>query len=219
MGSPLPGQSATRHHDPESAKAPWQGLLLLLLTARLAHQSRITTTPVKVSRTQGLIAGDMADMAFVVTADVPLHIAQNGREHVLDAGDAIFLRGNERSVIQSRDRARFTNISVPIDDLTPMLSNCQDLSMTVVSRQSAALDLLLGYVRLLQTRQQPLSDELGHVAAAHARDMMAAMLESKRNADLPACERGGMRAARLRAIKADIRRHFCESGLSIDTIA
>jgi AraC-like DNA-binding protein len=35
----------------------------------------------------------------------------------------------------------------------------------------------------------------------------------------PAWERGGVRAARLRAIKADIGRHFCEPGLSIDAIA
>ncbi|MDN5926991.1 MAG: AraC family transcriptional regulator [Hyphomicrobiales bacterium] len=179
----------------------------------------VTTTPVKVSRTQHLIAGDMADMAFVVTADVPLHIAQNGREQVLDAGDAMILRGNERSVIQSRDRAKFINISVPIDDLTPMLANCRDLSMSVVSRQSDVLDLLLGYVRLLQARQNPLPDELGRVAAGHIRDLMAAMIGPEPDSGPPAWERGGVRAARLRAIKADIGRHFCEPGLSIDAIA
>lgn len=179
----------------------------------------VTTTPVKVSRTQQLIAGDRADMAFVITADVPLHIAQNGREQVLDAGDAIILRGNERSVIQSRDRARFINISVPIDDLTPMLANCQDLSMSVVSRQSDALGLLLGYVRMLQTRQKPLPDELGRVAAGHIRDLMVAMIGPEPDSGPPAWERGGVRAARLRAIKADIGRHFCEPGLSIDAIA
>lgn len=179
----------------------------------------VTATPVRVARTQKLIAGDMADMVFLVTADAPLHVVQNGRAQVLDTGDAIFLRGGERSVIQSRDRARFTNISVPIDDLTPMLAKCRDLSMTVVDRQSDLLSLLLDYVRLLRTRQKPLSDRLGRVAAAHIRDLMAAMIDGDADCDPHAGARGGVRAARLRAIKADIGEQLCEPGLSIAAIA
>ncbi|CAM5603668.1 AraC-like DNA-binding protein [Aquamicrobium terrae] len=175
----------------------------------------VTATPFRVSRTPKLIAGDAADTVFLVTADMPLHVAQNGREQVLDAGDAIFIRASERSAIQSRDRARLTNISVPMDDLAPLLPNCMDPAMTVVSRQSDMLDLLLGYVRLLRVGQKPLSDELGRLAAVHIRDLMAAIIGAA-----PAeCRRGGIRAARLRAIKADIGRHLCEPALSIDTIA
>jgi AraC-like DNA-binding protein len=193
-----------------------EGELHLLPGAALAS---VTATPFRVSRTQKLIAGDMADMIFVVTADVPLHVAQNGREHILDAGDAIFVRGGERSVIQSGDRARFTNISVPVDALMPMLAKGRDPSMTVVSRQSDVLDLLLGYARLLHTRQEPHSDEIGRLAAGHIRDLMAAMIGSEPDGDPPVYERGGVRAARLRAIKADIRGHLCEPALSIDRIA
>ncbi len=180
----------------------------------------VTVTPVRVSRTQRLIADDIADMVFIVTADAPLHIAQRGREQVLDAGDAIFLRGSERSVIQSRDRTRFTNVSAAIGDLAPMLPNCEDVSMTVVSRQNGLLDLLVGYVNLLQSRQEPRSGELGRIAAAHVRDLMAAMIRAEPDhRGSPACERGGVRAARLRAIKADIGRYLCQPGFSIDMIA
>ncbi len=156
---------------------------------------------------------------FVVTADVPLHVAQNGREHILDAGDAIFVRGGERSVIQSHDRAKFTNISVPIDDLMPLLPACQNPSMTVVNRQSDVLGLLLGYVRLLHARHKPHSSEFGRLAAGHIRDLMATMIGSGSDGDPPAYERGGVRAARLRAIKADIGRHLGEPALSIGAVA
>jgi AraC-like DNA-binding protein len=193
-----------------------EGELHMLPGAALAS---VTATPFRVSRTQRLIAHDMTDMAFVVTADVPLRVAQNGREQLLDAGDAIFLRGNERCVIQSGDRAQFTNISVPVDDLMPMLANDLDLSMTVVSRQSDALDLLLGYVRLLQTRRKPHSEELGRLAAGHIRDLVAALIGPEPDGGSSAGVRGGVRAARLRAIKADIGRHICEPELSIDRIA
>lgn len=179
----------------------------------------VTATPVRVSRTQRLIADDMADMVFVVTADAPLHIAQRGREQVLAAGEAIFIRGGECSTIQCRDRTRFTNISVPLDDLTPMLSSRQDLSMTMASRQNGLLAMLLGYVRLLQTLQKPHPDELGHLAAAHVRDLMAAMAGAGPDCASAPGERGGVRAARLRAIKADIGEHLCEPDLCIGTIA
>lgn len=179
----------------------------------------VAATPVRVSRTQPLIAGDKADMVFIIIADVPIHIAQRGREQFLEAGNALFLRGNERSVIQARDRARFTNISVPVAALAPMLPSCRDLSMTMVSRQSDLLDLLLGYVRLLQTRQKPFPDELGRIAAAHIRDLMVAMIGAGPERDPQPRERGGVRAVRLRAIKGDIGSHICEPGLSIDRIA
>lgn len=179
----------------------------------------VAVTPVKVSRTRRLIARDSADMIFLITADAPLHIVQNGREQRLDAGDAIFVRGGECSLIQSRDRARITNISVPLDDLAPALANRPDPSMTVVSRQSDLLDMLLGYVRLLRARQKPFPDALGRIAAGHIRHLMAAMIGAAPDGGPPACGRGGVRAARLCALKADIGGHLCEPGLSIDTIA
>ena len=193
-----------------------EGTLLSLPGAAFAS---VTTTPVRVSRTQELIAADMADMMFLIIADTPLHIVQSGREQFLEAGDAIFVRGSERSVIQSRDRTRFVNISVPADDLMPSAGDRRDPSMTMVSRQSDPLGLLLGYVRLLQTRREPLPDEVGCIAAAHIRDLMAAMIGAgpEREPLLP--ERGGVRAARLKAIKADIGERICEPGLCIDGVA
>ena len=121
-------------------------------------------------------------------------------EQMLDAGEAIFVRGGECSTIQCRDRARFINISVPIDDLTPLLASDEDLSMTVVSTKNDALDLLIGYVSLLQARQKPLPDELGRVAAAHIRDLMAATIGADTDCDPQIGERGGVRVARLRAM-------------------
>jgi AraC-like DNA-binding protein len=192
-----------------------EGELLMLPGAACGS---VSATPFRVSRTQKLIAADESDMIFVVTADVPFHVAQNGRERILDASDAIFVRGGERSVIRSLDRAKFTNISVSVDDLMPLLPNCLDPSMTMVRRQSDVLALLLGYVRLLHA-QKPHSGELGRLAAGHIRDLMAAMIGAGPDGDPPAHERGGVRAARLRAIKADIGRHLCKPALSIGAIA
>ena len=112
----------------------------------------------------------MAETVFLIAADAPVRVAQRGREEVLDPGDAIFVLGGEQSVIQWHERARLTNISVPIHGLREKLPACEDLSMTVVRRQGETLDLLLGYAGLLRNRHKPLSDRLGHIAAGHIRD-------------------------------------------------
>lgn len=205
--------------DIEPAKDTYfhaEGELFLLPGAACAS---VAATPFQVSRTRKLIAGDETDMVFLVTADAPLHVAQNGREQILDAGDAIFVRGGERSVIRSHDRARHTNISVPIDDLTPLLPTGLDPSMTVVSRQNDVLDLLLGYVRLLHARRKQHSVDFARLAAGHIRDLMATMIGAEPDGKPRAHERGGVRAARLRAIKADIGRQLCDPGLSVEAIA
>src|SRR3546814_21174603 len=79
--------------------------------------------------TKRLMAHGFAEMVVVGTAGEALHITDGGGEQVVDDGDAIFLRGSERSVIESGGRTTFTNISVPIDELTPMLASGEDLSM------------------------------------------------------------------------------------------
>jgi AraC-like DNA-binding protein len=192
-----------------------EGTLCALPGAAFAS---VTTTPVCVSRTRRLIAGDGVDMLFLITANAPLHIAQGGREQRLDAGDALFLRGSECSVIQSERKTRFTNIAVPVDSLTPLLPGCEDLSMTVVSRTSETLRLLLGYVDLVQTWQGAATNGFGRIAADHVRDLLAATAATM--PALPAAaERAGIRAARLGAVKADIELQLCEPGLSIHWIA
>jgi AraC-like DNA-binding protein len=207
------------HLDIEPAKGTAfyaEGELCALPDAAFAS---VEVSPVKVSRTRRLIDDAMAETVFLITADAPMRVAQKGREEVLGPGDAIFVLGGEQSVIQWGKRARLTNISVPVSGLKAKHAACEDLSMTVVKRQSETLDLLLGYTSLLQNRHKPLSDGLGHIAAGHIRDLMAAMVGAASGRDNPTCERSGIRAARLKAIKADIGRHLCDPGLSIDRIA
>src|SRR3546814_1736460 len=74
-------------------------------------------------------------MLYLITADAPLEFKQGGREHVLAAGDSIFVRGGEVVTIQSQKRCRFTNIAVVLDDLRSLPTDVDDLAMRVVPRQ------------------------------------------------------------------------------------
>jgi len=181
--------------------------------------SSVTATPIRVSRTRSLIANDPADTLIIATADTPLWVSQNGRETVLDAGDAIFVRGGECSTLASERETRVTNISVPIDSLAPMVPRIGDLSMTVISRRNDTLGLLLGYIDLLHGWRETVSTRLGHATAGHLLDLVAAVARAGEPDIAPLKERPGIRAARLRRIKTAIERQLGEPDLSIHAIA
>jgi len=210
------GQRMVRLEIEPLRDTPFQaeGALQLLPGAALAS---VTSTPFRARRTRQLIQGDACDMTILVTATAPFHVRHCGREAVLAAGEAIFLRSGERSDIQSPHAAHFTNISVPTDSLAPLLPHAGDLAMTVIPRQDELLGLLVDYAALLQARHDSASGALRLLGAAHVRDLLAAVAGAQPGGAAP--ERGGIRAARRHAIRADILAHLCEPGLSIDTVA
>lgn len=188
-----------------------------LCTLPGAAFSSVRATPIRVSRTQSLIANDKADTLLVLTADTPLWIAQGGK--VLDTGDAIFVRGGECSTLASERETRVTNISVPIDSLAPLLPSVEDLSMTIISGRNDTLGLFLGYIGLLRDWREAVSDELGHMTAGHLRDLIAAMARAGQPGTTTMEDRPGIRAARLRGIKTAIESELGEPDLSIHGVA
>nr|WP_257216496.1 AraC family transcriptional regulator [Allopusillimonas soli] len=181
--------------------------------------SSVSATPIRVSRTQNLIAKDKADTLIVVIADTPLKAIQGGKEKVVDAGDAIFVRGGECSTLATERETRVTSIAVPIDSLVPLMPRVEDLSMTVISRQCDALGLFLGYVDLLRDWRETVSTEFGHMAANHLQDLVAALGRAGEPRIAPLEDRPGVRAARLRGLKAAIEKALCEPNLSLHDIA
>src|SRR3546814_13647658 len=64
-----------------------------------AAYASVSASPVRVSRTRRLISADPVEMLYLITADAPLDVNHGGREHILAAGDSIFVRGGEVSTI------------------------------------------------------------------------------------------------------------------------
>src|SRR3546814_12248852 len=89
-----------------------------------------------------------------------------GREHILAAGDSIFVRGSEVSAISCQSRTRFTNIAIALDDLRAFYSGADDLAMRVVPRQSDLLGLLHAYVAMLRPRAAAAAGAAGGSAAS-----------------------------------------------------
>src|SRR3546814_2812952 len=79
-----------------------------------AAYASVSASPVRVSRTRRLISADLVEMLYLITADAPLDVNHGGREHILAAGDSIFVRGGEVSTISCQSRSRFTNIAIAL---------------------------------------------------------------------------------------------------------
>ncbi|PQM27716.1 hypothetical protein CVO77_03890 [Sphingopyxis lindanitolerans] len=180
-----------------------------------AAYASVFASPVRVSRTRSLIAADPVEMLYLITADAPLDVKQGGREHVLASGDSIFVRGSEVSAISCQSRTRFTNIAIALDDLRAFYSGADDLAMRVVPRQSDLLGLLHAYVDMLRQRADAAAGAAGPLVAGHSRDLIGAIAAA--GADDPPPP--GVKAARLRAIKAEIARRLCDPQLDVEGVA
>ncbi|MCV0396320.1 MAG: helix-turn-helix transcriptional regulator [Rhizobiaceae bacterium] len=78
--------------------------------------------------------------------------------------------------------------------------------------------LILGYYRLLRNENAPGSPDTAGIVSAHFHDLIAAAVNHARD-PRSSTERLGIRAARLKALKADIARHAHTADLTIDAVA
>ena len=116
-----------------------------------------------------------------------------------------------------RGIARGISVTVPRKVLAASVPRLEDCFGQVFPR-SEALTILTGYVGLLERDHLLASPDLRRLAVAHVHDLVALALGASRDAAEIAKGRG-LRAARLHAIKADIRASLGEQDLNLTAIA
>jgi AraC-like DNA-binding protein len=90
--------------------------------------------------------------------------------------------------------------------------------MRQVPRENAALRLLLGYIDVVYDKNEIALPAMRHLVANHVLDLVALTLGATRDA-AEAAQGRGVRAARLRAIKADIAANIRTRDLSAESVA
>ena len=97
-------------------------------------------------------------------------------------------------------------LRVPFALISPYVTNIEDTFGRRIPAQSSAMRLLRHHLRMVEELDAPDMAELRAPAAAHMRDLIAmAVGASRAGAEIA---RNGVRATRLRAIKADIRQNL-----------
>jgi AraC-like DNA-binding protein len=101
--------------------------------------------------------------------------------------------------------------------LLELVPDIDDRMMRPIPRDVAALRLLRSYMGVLDDANALATAELRHAVVAHVHELMALAIIG--GDDCSVMEREGVRAARLRAIKADIIDNLAQTRLSAKTIA
>lgn len=170
----------------------------------------------RYQRTPEFLADGNDDVALIANLDGAVSAFQCGREVTLQKGEAVALSMTDPATTLHRD-GRFLVVMVPRAALQPLLLDGAGTMIQPISGESEALQLIVGYVGALEAGRIR-SSSLRDLAATHVRDLVAMALGASRDGKAIA-ENGGIRAARLCAIKADIDRHIEQPDLSVVTIA
>ena len=144
---------------------------------------------------------------------------QGGREVILRDGDAVFAaRGRTGFAITRPTQVRFVGLRISRLTLAPLVNNLDDAELRLIPHYADALKLLATYMSVVAEDQSLSTPELRRLVVTQAYDLIALTIGATRDAALIAQGRG-VRAARLRAIKADIVANLHDCELSLLAIA
>jgi len=145
-------------------------------------------------------------------------VSQCGREIVLDEGEGTLVSLSEPVEQTNSQPGNLFALRVPMPQLAPRLAGGRDSILRPIPRYTPALGLLTDYIAI-SWRERTLADSsLQQLVTSHVYDLMAVAIGATRDA-METAQVGGLRAARLRAIKQDIGRHLDCSDLSVSVLA
>lgn len=178
--------------------------------------STLAFSAIRAERTRALTA-DGNDSYLLSWLRTPENtIVHRAREVMQGAGQGTLLSMADPFAVATTGVARGTSVSVPRKVLAAMVPGLED-GLGVLVHNSEALRLLQDYVAVLDQHQMR-SPELRRLAVTHVHDLMALALGASRDAAEIASGRG-LRAARLHAIKTDIRASLGEQDLNLGAVA
>jgi AraC-like DNA-binding protein len=168
--------------------------------------TQIATTPLRVRWRGSLLANRGEDhVGMVLFREGRASLSQCRQEAEIGAGGATVL--SEDPVAMLRGASRYVFFSMPKAMLAPMIADADAAFMSPIPSDTEALRLLVGYADVLTNDTEAIAPELASVAETHVRDLVALAIGATRDAAEIATGRG-LRAMRLRALKADIRKNI-----------
>jgi len=178
---------------------------------------RASTSAVRQWNTRNLITND--DVSFGTIMNGRWHGTQLGRDAELSAGDGLLLSNGDVGALTLPDECRFLTFVLPIAALAPLVPDIGALFSRPVPASNPALRMLQRYLEFAYEDQSEIATpELQTVFADHVCDLLAISLGATRDAAELAKIRG-IPAARLRAMKDDIRKLYRQPDLSVQVIA
>jgi AraC-like DNA-binding protein len=190
----------------------FQALQGLMMMSGKAHGLR-------TNRSRAALAADATDdIDLLVNLSGPLQVAHGAQELVLGDGEAVLVSMADVYSFVHRPPGGFMALRVPRGQFAPLVSGVDDLCYRRIPSGTPALSFLIDYVKAARVDQRIACPQLQRLFVAHVRDLIAVALGATRDA-AELARGGGLRAARLQAIKDDIGKNLDRLDLSVATIA
>jgi AraC-like DNA-binding protein len=173
---------------------------------------------IRMDRTRGLVSDGSDDLILPLATDGRHFAFQRGRETALDQRETALLSSGDIGSVTCGSRSRAIVLRFPRAALASAVPGLDDIIGRPIDRASEPLQLLALYVELLQGNATPANLALQRLAVAHIHDLIVLAIGATREGAELARGRG-LRAARLRAIKADILDNLTSRELSVATVA
>jgi AraC-like DNA-binding protein len=208
------GRAILRHEiEPcRDSRFYWRSALRSMAGLGLATS---VVSAVRTYRTLEQIDSD--DLVLNATIAGRRVVRQLGREAVAGPRQVVISRSADVGSREVEANSRLVNIRVPAAAIEPAIADI-DAMLVRPLPAAGALSLLLGYVEPLQTSDALKRPETRRFAVGHVHDLVTLALGATRDAGMQARSRG-VRAARLRAVKADIMANLGARGLSLAAVA
>jgi AraC-like DNA-binding protein len=206
--------------DPIRTQSSW----LVLPEVQIAHNE---TTAFGIHRNRHHLADAGEDIVLAIHLHGGLQrCQQGGREAVLREGDATLWGTHITGQFQlaHQQTVHSMSIAVPRAALARRIAAPERALARTIARDTPALKLLRHYVNALAIDADTL-DTLDAptraLAAQHVLDMLTLLCDLDHAGSDPVhpTHQGGLRAARLVALKNDIAAHLCDGALSIGMMA
>jgi AraC-like DNA-binding protein len=176
-----------------------------------------TSSAVRFDRARSFTVDGDDSLGLVINLTGGRSLAQRGREVALGAGDAVLLLHAEPAALTCTEGSHL-GLVLPRAALAGRVSGLDDATLRPIPGATEALRLLVDYLEAVREDFTPATPELCDLVVTHVYDLIALSLGATRDAAREAAGRG-VRAARLRAVKADIVTHLADRGLSLDAVA
>lgn len=158
-------------------------------------------------RTRELVADGNDDIVLQIHQTGRRVVSQRRREAIAEPGAGIFISNAEESAVVVPGQSRSIGIALSRRLMVALCPALDDALLRPIPSDSGALRLLLRYLDVFDEEGALATPELRSTAGMHIHDLCALALGAKREAAEMASIRG-VRAARMRAIKADISGHL-----------
>jgi AraC-like DNA-binding protein len=209
------GRAIVKHDIEPCRDSPfyWRSALRTMPGLGLASS---VVSAVRTCRTPEQIDSD--DLVLNATVAGRRIVRQLGREAIAGPGEVVVSRSADVGACAVEADSWLVNIRVPCVALAPMLADIDAVLVRPLPTAAGPLSLLLGYIGALQTIDALEWPRMRHFAVAHVHDLVALALGATRDAAVLAHGRG-LRAARLRAVKADIIANLGAREVSLAAVA